>query len=145
MAFKIRFLNFIAKCSKTGRCTCVLAIVTIISAFLASGCASTPQAASSFADAQRLFESQPKNAAAFAYSDAWVDFNNTQRLDERDGCYFKAEGPLVQILQMDASGKVVGYFSDNDNGRSRCWRSTFLGVTFPKPPFAPFYYLMEMQ
>jgi hypothetical protein len=101
--------------------------------------------ASTFAEAKQRFDAQPRNAATDAYGAAWADFNNAHHLDERDGCYFKAQGSLVQILQIDAGGKVVGYFADKDNGRSRCWRETYLGVTFPKPPFAPFYQHLEMQ
>src|SRR5687767_12306074 len=112
--------------------------------FLA-GCASIPHTASSFLDAERLFAAQPRTDATDAYVAAWAEVNNAHDLDERDGCYFKAEGSLVQILQIDASGKIVGYFSDKDNGRSQCWRQTYLGLTFPKPPFAPFYHRLEMQ
>jgi hypothetical protein len=119
--------------------------LALLAALLLSGCASTPHASTSFAEAQRLFDSQPRTAATDAYGTTWADFNNAQHLDERDGCYFKAEGSLVQILQIDATGKVVGYFSDKDNGRSQCWRNTYLGTTFPKPPFAPFYHHLVMQ
>jgi len=112
---------------------------------LSAGCASTPQATSSFADAQRRFDAQPRTAETDSYGTAWAEFNNAHNLDERDGCYFKAEGSLVQILQIDATGKIVGYFSDKQNGRSQCWRDTYLGLTFPKPPFAPFWHRLEMQ
>ncbi len=111
--------------------------------FLA-GCATAPQGPSSFSDAQRLFDGQPRTEATDTYGAAWDGFNNAHRLDERDGCYARAAGPLVQILQIDANGKVVGYFADREDGRSRCWRKTYLGVTFPKPPFAPFLLRMQM-
>ena len=110
-----------------------------------SGCASTHQSPSSFAEVQRLFDAQPRTEATDSYGLAWAAFNNSQHLDERDGCYFKADGSLVQILQIDASGKIIGYYADKDNGRSQCWRQTYLGVTFPKPPFAPFFHRLEMQ
>ena len=112
---------------------------------LATACATTTEQPSSFSDAQQRFDAQPRTAATDAYADAWAEFNNAHDLDERDGCYFKAQGSLVQILQIDASGKVVGYFSDKDNGRSQCWRQTYLGLTFPTPPFAPFFHRLVMQ
>lgn len=83
--------------------------------------------------------------ATSAYAEAWANFNNEHGLDERDGCYFKAEGELTQILEIDASGKVVGYFADKDNGRARCWERTYLGVEFPKPPFAPYWHKLVMH
>ena len=88
---------------------------------------------------------QEKSEATDAYANAWADFNNLNHLDERDGCYFKADGELTQILEIDASGKVVGYFTDKDNGRSECWRNTYLGVVFPKPPFAPYWHRLTMH
>lgn len=92
-----------------------------------------------------MFDAQPRTSATDAYGTAWAEFNNAHHLDERDGCYFKADGPLVQILQIDGSGKIVGYFADKENGRSQCWRQTYLGLAFPKPPFAPFLHRLEMQ
>lgn len=105
------------------------------------------QTAMDFAQAEARAEAQRNEfpAPSSAYADAWAEFNNQHRLDERDGCYFKADGGLIQILQIDESGKVVGYFSDKDNGRSRCWSQTYLGVVFPKPPFAPYWHKLVMH
>ena len=110
-----------------------------------AGCASAPHGPQTFAGAQTLFDLQPSTEATKTYYTAWFAFSNANHLDDRDDCYSKAEGSLVQILEMDASGKVTGYFADHDNGRSQCWRRTYLGVTFPKPPFSPFYIRLEMH
>ncbi len=105
------------------------------------------QSASDFTQASARAEAQrTKHQVATAkYAETWAEFNNAQHLDERDGCYFKAEGALTQILEIDAAGKVVGYYADQDNGRSQCWRATYLGVVFPKPPFAPYWHKLVMQ
>jgi hypothetical protein len=97
--------------------------------------------ANSNADAQR----QKDPVSTSIYADAWAEFNNQHRLDERDDCYFQAEGELTQVLEIDAAGTVVSYFADKDNGRSRCWSRTYLGVVFPKPPFAPYWHKLVMQ
>jgi hypothetical protein len=97
--------------------------------------------ASARADAQR----EHRRSETSKYADAWAAFNNAQHLDERDGCYFKAEGELTQVLEIDAAGRVVGYYADRDNGRSQCWRATYLGVVFPKPPFAPYWHTLVMH
>lgn len=120
-------------------------IVLAIGFAILAGCASTPKTPSSFSDAQRMFDAQPRTSATDAYGTEWAEFNNAHHLDERDGCYLKADGSLVQILQIDAGGKIVNYFADQENGRSQCWRQTYLGLTFPKPPFAPFLHRLEMQ
>ena len=83
--------------------------------------------------------------ATSAYATAWAEFNNQHKLDERDGCFFKATGELTQILEIDVSGKVIGYYSDKENGRSRCWSDTYMGVVFPKPPFAPYWHKLVMH
>lgn len=97
--------------------------------------------ASTQADAQR----QRDPARTDAYAHVWAEFNNQQHLDERDGCYSKAEGELIQVLLIDASGKVIGYFANRDNGRSLCWRATYLGIVFPRPPFAPYWHKLIMH
>jgi hypothetical protein len=103
------------------------------------------QSAIVFDEANAKADAQAESEATAAYANAWAAFNNQNHLDERDGCYFKADGELTQILEIDASGKVVGYFADKDNGRSQCWRNTYLGVVFPKPPFAPYWHRLVMH
>ena len=98
-----------------------------------------------FTEANTKADAQVKSEATVAYADTWAEFNNQNHLDERDGCYFKADGELTQILKIDGSGKVVGYFADKDNGRSQCWRNTYLGVVIPKPPFAPYWHRLVMH
>ncbi|MBD9480068.1 hypothetical protein [Pseudoxanthomonas sp. PXM02] len=97
------------------------------------------------ADARADAQWEDRREETSAYAEAWAAFNNAHHLDERDGCYFRADGQLTQVLEIDANGKVVGYFTDQDNGRSQCWRTTYLGVVFPKPPFAPYWHKLVMQ
>ena len=110
-----------------------------------AGCASAPRGSQSFAGAQTLFDLQPRTEATKAYDASWYAFSNANRLDERDDCYSKGEGSLIQILEMDASGRITGHFADHDDARSKCWRRTYLGVTFPKPPISPYYIRLEMH
>jgi len=112
---------------------------------LALSLPASAQSAKDFAEANARTEVQPKDKLTSAYSHAWEAFNNQHHLDDRDGCYDKGTGELVQILEIDEAGKVTGVFADKDDGRARCWRSTYLGVVFPQPPFAPFYYRMKVQ
>jgi len=116
----------------------------ILVALVVAGAASAGPHAASFAEAQRIFDYQATDAATKAYTKAWAEFNNAHHLDEKGDCWSKAGESLVQILEMDATGKVVGYFSDKNNDRSKCWREAYLGVTFPAPPIAPFYHRLVM-
>ena len=108
---------------------------------LIAGCATTHQAVPtlSFNEAYRAVESLPPDSYIDDYENAWNDFNNAQQLDQRDGCYAKSEGPIQQVLVLDSTGKVVQYVSDLDTPRSRCFRNTYLGIQFPKPPISPYY------
>lgn len=119
--------------------------VAILAICLASALEALAQSVSGFAEANSKAEAQAKTEDALAYADVWASYNNENHLDERDSCYFKADGELTQILEIDHSGKVVGYFADKDNGRSVCWRATYLGVVFPKPPFAPYWHKLVMH
>ncbi len=103
------------------------------------------QSVSDFTEANTRADVQEKSEATDTYANAWADFNNLNHLDERDGCYFKAEGELTQVLEIDAAGRVIGYYADRDNGRSQCWRATYLGVVFPWPPFAPYWHKLLMH
>jgi hypothetical protein len=103
------------------------------------------QSDTDFTAANSKADAQAKNEAAVTYADSWAEFNNQNHLDERDGCYYMADGELTQILEIDETGKVVGYYADKDNGRSQCWRNTYLGVVFPKPPFAPYWHRLVMH
>lgn len=119
----------------------LLAVAFLIALPTAAQTAKNFEQADARAEAQR----QTRSAATSSYAETWAAFNNQHRLDERDGCYYMAEGELTQILEIDESGKVVGYFTDKDNGRSKCWAQTYLGVVFPKPPFAPYWHKLVMH
>ena len=116
----------------------------ILVALFAAGVASAAPHATSFAEAQKLYDYQPRDAAIKAYIQTWTVFNNANHLDEKGNCWSKKGEPFVQILEIDATGKVAGYFADKDNDRSRCLRKAYFGVKFPAPPIAPFYHRLTM-
>ena len=119
----------------------------LLAALLAFPLSSVAQSVATFEQADQLAEAQraqndPENNK---YLEAWSDFNNAHELDERDGCYFKDGAALTQILEIDSSGKVVGHFASNSSPSAECWKATYLGVTFPKPPSAPFWAKLAME
>jgi hypothetical protein len=116
----------------------------VLAVLLAASSASAAPHVTTFEQAQRVFDYQAKDAATQAYVDAWIEFNNAHHLDEKGNCYAMPGGSLVLILEIDAKGKVVGYFADQDNERSRCWRKAYFGVRFPRPPYAPIYHRLVM-
>ena len=120
----------------------VLKLLIVLCAFSSIAASPSPM---TFAQASSAFDSQPVNGKTESYLNSWGEFNNSHKLDEKDGCYFKAPGPTRQILIIDASGTVVQFLSDVNNERTNCFRHSYLHVRFPKPPFAPFFVHMDMQ
>lgn len=97
-----------------------------------------------YAQAQTAFWAQPMNGQRESYLTVWDHYNQARRLDEKDGCYLKAKGPSRHILVINASGTVVQFLSDPDSDREICLRYSYLGVQFPKPPYAPFYVHLDI-
>lgn len=120
---------------------------TLFALLLSFAVAASADAPQGFEQANANVEAQiaSEPEASSTYAETWAAFNNKHHLDERDGCYFKADGELTQILELDSSGKVVGYYANKENGRTECWRQTYLGVVFPKPPFAPYWHKLVMH
>jgi hypothetical protein len=94
-----------------------------------------------FAQAKRLADAQPHDDA---YLGRWDDANNSQHLDEKDGCYLKSQGPLRQVLVIDARGEVTEVVADRDNAKAACFRGSYLHAQFPPPPSAPYYQYLYM-
>lgn len=119
----------------------------LLAALLASPLPSLAQSASTFEEADRLAEAQHDRGdpADGPYREAWATFNNSNGLDERDGCYFMQGAALMQILEIDAEGRVVAHFANVASPSAACWKATYLGVDFPKPPYAPFWISMKME
>ena len=112
-------------------------------ALLAIGCQSIGPSLT-FEEAYRRAKAQPADLVD-AYLDKWDAFNNANHIDEKDGCYQKSPGAIQQVLVLDASGTVTHVIADGDNLKSQCFRSSYLNVQFPPPPFAPYYVYLQME
>ena len=98
----------------------------------------------SFDEAHRRADAQPHDAA-YAYEDKWDAVNNSNHLDEKDGCYDQlSSGVTQQVLVLDKTGLVTEVIADVDNAKSQCFRKSYLHFQFPAPPFAPFYMYLKM-
>lgn len=112
-----------------------LAFTVIAAASAAAQTAVDFAQAEANADAQR--ERDPM--ATFIYSGQVAETYRMHRLDGGHRCE-EMSGGLTHVLEIDASGKVVGYFADRDTERTRCWRTTYLGMQLPAPPTAPYWH-----
>lgn len=124
--------------------TLALASATLL---LFSGCASLhptasdeapPPANPDFASAMARFNAQFPNEQASRYEEVSINYNNNLKLDERGNCHQRSKYPVVIVLTLDASGKVIGSTTDVMNAKAECFRQAYAAVQLPPPPFAPY-------
>ena len=97
-----------------------------------------PPANPNFAGEINKFNAQFPNDKATKYEEISLNFNNAQKLDERGNCHDKSKYPVVIVLTLDASGKVVKSTTDVENSKAECFRQAYASVQMPAPPFAPY-------
>ncbi|MQA21950.1 hypothetical protein [Rugamonas rivuli] len=97
-----------------------------------------PPANPAFATEMAKFNAQFPNDKASKYEDVSINFNNTNKLDERGNCHDKSKYPVVIVLTLDASGKVIRTTTDVENSKAACFRQAYASVQLPAPPFAPY-------
>lgn len=114
---------------------------------LAAGCSTMggppaneapPPVNPNFATEMNKFNAQFPNDKATKYEEISLNFNNAQKLDERGNCHDKSKYPVVIVLTLDASGKVVKSTTDVENSKAECFRQAYASVQMPAPPFAPY-------
>ena len=103
----------------------------------------------SYADAEAIWRSSRDKAEYQGYSAEFAQYNNSLRLDERDGCYSRGPGPvnlMLVISRVDADGfaTIERVFFDVDNAKARCFERSYTGVRTKLPPFLPFVLQMGM-
>lgn len=103
----------------------------------------------SYDDAKALWIKSRDTAEYQRYAEAFAQFNNHFHLDEKDGCYALAPGPvdlMLVISNPDSSefAVVEAVLSDVDNAKARCFQKSYRGVRTKMPPFLPFILQMGM-
>lgn len=103
----------------------------------------------SYTDAKKIWERSKDTAACQTYSAEFSQFNNHFHLDEKDGCYGLAPGPVTLMLvitRMDNGEFAViqQVLSNIDNAKARCFKKSYGGVQTKIPPFFPFVLQMTM-
>ncbi len=121
-----------------------MAIVMVFSS--ASFAADAPR---SYEDAKAIWIKNRDSVEYQRYSAEFAQVNNHFHLDEKDGCYALAAGPvelMLVISQQDSSEFAVieRVLSDVDNEKARCFEKSYRGVHTKLPPFLPFVLQMGM-
>jgi len=103
----------------------------------------------SYANAQAIWERHKNTAEYQNYASEFSQFNNHFHLDENDGCYALAPGPVSLMLvvshhESNEFAVVEQVLSDVDNSKSRCFKKSYRGIRTKIPPFLPFVLQMGM-
>jgi hypothetical protein len=102
-----------------------------------------------YADARAIWNKNKDRAEYQAYAAEFSQFNNHFHLDEKDGCYRLAPGPVELMLVIRHSGGdkfavIEQVLSDVDNSKARCFKQSYGGIRTKIPPFLPFVLQMSM-
>jgi hypothetical protein len=97
-----------------------------------------PAANPNFAGEMNKFNAQFPNDKATKYEEVSLNYNNSQKLDERGNCHDISKHPVVIILTLDAAGKVTRSTTDVEGKKAECFRQAYASAQLPPPPFAPY-------
>jgi hypothetical protein len=103
-----------------------------------------------YGDARALWNQNKDREEYQAYAAEFSQFNNHFHLDEKDGCYRLAPGPVELMLVITHSGGdkfaiIERVLSDVDNQKARCFKQTYGGIQTKIPPYLPFVLQMSMR
>jgi hypothetical protein len=106
-------------------------------------------ASRSYADAKAAWVRHRDAAEYQRYAGQFAQFNNHFHLDEKDGCYSLAAGPVNLMLviahpENSEFAVIERVLSDVDNAKARCFEKSYQGVQTKIPPFLPFVLQMSM-
>lgn len=104
-----------------------------------------PPANPNFAAEMDKFNKQFPNDKATKYEEVSLNYNNAKKLDEKGNCHDMSKYPVVIVLTLDASGKVLKSTTDVENRKAACFRDAYAGVQLPAPPFAPYYKPIKLR
>jgi len=102
-----------------------------------------------FTDAKKIWESSRHRKEYQAYAQDFSQFNNHFRLDEKDGCYALAQGPVELMLVITHDGKsqyakIEQVLSNVNNAKTACFKKSYGGIPTKVPPFFPFVLQLGM-
>jgi hypothetical protein len=122
--------------------------IAMVFTFVVSGLA-FGGATRSYADAKAIWLRNHDNPQYQNYVAEFSQFNNQFHLDEKDGCYSLAPGPVNLMLVIVRHGNgdfalVERVLADVDNAKARCFVKSYSGISTKMPPFFPFVLQLTM-
>jgi hypothetical protein len=118
-------------------------------ALILSSATFAADATRTYADAKAIWLRSRNTQEYQHYAVEFSQFNNHFHLDEKDGCYALASGPVNLLLVISHTDNsefavVEQVLSDVDTAKARCFQKSYRGVRTKIPPFLPFVLQMGM-
>jgi|SRR6185503_12616556 len=101
-----------------------------------------------YGEASAVWEQAKDTVAYQTYSSEFAQFNNSLRLDEKDGCYALSSAPVDLMLVITHRGPsqyavVEDVLAKVDSPKARCFQKSYRGISTKVPPFVPFVLQMS--
>jgi hypothetical protein len=108
------------------------------------------EAPRSYTDAEAVWQRTRGTTEYQKYTTEFTQFNNHFHLDEKDGCYALAPGPVNLMLVIshpdnDEFAVIEQVLSNVNNAKARCFKKTYHGIHTKIPPFLPFVLQLGME
>ena len=75
----------------------------------------------------------------------FIQKNNMLQIDTADNCYRKKGGELILILKFEKSGKVIDAVPSHSSEKSECFKKSYVGRFFGKPPLPEYRELLRFR
>jgi hypothetical protein len=97
----------------------------------------------------RIWEGSRHRKEYQVYAQEFAQFSNHFRLDEKDGCYALAQGPVELMLVITHDGKsqyakIDQVLPSVDNAKTACFKKSYGGIQTKVPPYFPFVLQLGM-
>jgi hypothetical protein len=124
-------------------------LIAMTLGFAASGVTLADGAPQSYDDAKAVWVRNRGTPEYQNYAAEFSQFNNHYHLDEKNGCYALAPGPvnLMLVISRPENSEfavIEQVFADVGNAKARCFERSYRGVRTKIPPFLPFVLQMSM-
>ena len=125
-------------------------ILGSVLAIIAASVALANETPGSYEAAKSIWSRNRDSKDYQGYVAEFAQFNNHFHLDEKDGCYALASGPVNLMLvisrpQNSEFAVIERVLADVDNAKARCFEKSYSGVQVKAPPFLPFVLQLGMK
>lgn len=112
---------------------------------LCSTASSSALAISTLKETERLWQQNKNRLGYVEYQDEFLKYNNSLKLDTKDGCYDLNGGKVVMYLIIAKEAVIDSVRTNIENPKAQCFKRTYTSLPVKAPPFSPLVIKMVMQ